>query len=73
MAQELQCHNHTGITTKLENIEKWQEHHEKATHVRIEKDINDLKNRLPLWATILISGMGTVIGYLVAFLKIKGV
>lgn len=32
--------------------------------VRIWKAIDDLKNRLPVWATLLIAALGTIGGYL---------
>ena len=72
MNEDIRCQSHSGVKTDLENVKGWQKHHDEVVHLRIDKNLEDLAKRLPLWATFVISGMGTVIGYLVALVKFGG-
>ena len=63
-----QCQQHTGMVESISNIKSWQQHHEGVVHTEINKNLEDLSKRLPLWATAwiaflvgLVSAMGTAL------------
>jgi len=60
MGENTQCQNHAGVTVEITNIKAWQQHHEEVTHMEINNNLKDLANRLPLWATFLITGLSSV-------------
>ena len=60
-----QCQQHTGVTAEVNNIKSWQHNHEGVVHTKIDKDMEDLSKRLPLWATLFISflvGLASAMG-----------
>ncbi|GAB4272155.1 hypothetical protein [Thermincola ferriacetica] len=59
------CNEHSGCVAEIDALKKEQEDLWSAVN-EIRKVIN---YRLPLWATFLISGLFSVIGYLTAMLK----
>ena len=50
-----QCQQHTGLVAEIVNLKSWQQHHEGVVHTDINKNLEDLAKRLPLWATFWIS------------------
>lgn len=59
------CNEHSGCLTEIDNLKKGQQD--------LWDAVNDIRKalnyRLPLWATFLISGLFSVIGYLTAMLR----
>ena len=72
MEKENLCQAHSGVNAKVDAIAGWQRHHDEVVHVRIDQNLEDLAKRLPNWATLIMSGMGTIIGYLVALVRFSG-
>jgi hypothetical protein len=69
IVEDTRCQAHSGVNAKVDGVIRWQEHHDEVVHVRVDKNLEDIAKRLPFWATFVMSGMGTVIGYLVALVK----
>lgn len=59
------CNEHSGCMAEIDALKKGQEDLWSAVN-EIRKAIN---YRLPLWATFLISGLFSVIGYLTALIR----
>lgn len=57
------CQEHSGCKADIEALQKSDEQQWTA--------IENLRNRPPTWATFALTGMGGVIGYLIALLQIK--
>ena len=77
MSNENECARHSAHETDLKNIKYWQKAHEEVSHLRIENDfkeirddIKDIRNRLPNWATLVITILGSAVGYLTALVQI---
>jgi len=57
-----QCQQHTGMVEAIGNIKSWQQHHEGVVHTEINKNLEDLSKRLPLWATFMLSFLAGLLG-----------
>lgn len=51
----------------LIEVQTWVTNHDKR-HATIDEILDKLMNRLPLWATFMLTGAGTVIGILVTII-----
>lgn len=54
----------------IENLKQWQAKHEGVTHVEINADLKEIRNRLPNWATLVIGFLSSAVGYLLALVKV---
>ena len=67
------CQNHTGVASDINSINKNFDTYKKEhndLHKNLDKIISDLRNRLPVWATLFMSFMTGIIGYLIALIQI---
>jgi hypothetical protein len=66
------CEAHSGVGARMDNAERWQTHHEEVTHVELNKKVD----RPQQWVIFMMTGMGTVIGFLggllTAIMRLKG-
>jgi hypothetical protein len=61
------CEHHSGLLAEVNNIKTEQ----KELWAAIDSIRQAINYRLPLWATFLISGLFSVIGYLAAIIKMS--
>jgi hypothetical protein len=57
------CEDHSGCIARIDNLED--------SNVEIWKDLNSLRNRPPVWCTVIISLLTFGMGFIVA-LKVNG-
>lgn len=58
------CNEHGAFEEKFKSMERWQSDHMQEVHKPLNIQLQGLQNRLPLWATTLISVLMLLIGYL---------
>jgi len=65
-----ECQAHSGVTARVENLEKWKENHDEVVHIELNKKID----RLPNWAVWAMAAMSGTIGFLagIAYMAFKG-
>lgn len=64
---EIKCNEHSGVCTSIANLQIQIDKADDKNcteHAMIMRAINELRNRLPNWATLLISVMAMAIGWL---------
>ena len=72
---ERECHLHSGVITEIENNRDWRNAHIKehqAIHKKLDELVESVRNRLPVWATLLIGVLMAAIGWLAAMARLGG-